>query len=124
MIHIKFVHQDDVYALEPMYGLVPDGEPSYPLVCPKCNDTLFVPVELPEEATISQPLGEMFRPNFKNPNLVIRGEPSLPSIAIYKAIGYNEQHRLKNFIGMAFVNEHGFELMIKAWSHVPVKHDC
>ncbi len=126
MIYIKFVHKDDVYALDPGYSLKPEGEPSPSLFCPRCGDTLFIPVKLPEDVTVSQPAGEMLRArDMDHKDILIKADQQkLPSIAVYKSIDYTEQARLKDFTGMAFVDDKGFELLIKGWSHVPVQHEC
>lgn len=124
-IYIKFRHKDDIYAIQPNYDLVPSGEYKPPKTCGRCGNTLYIPVELPEDATINQPAGDILRPLPKElPHLTIREEPQLPTLAVVRSILHPEIQRLKRFSSMAFVDSNGFEILVNGVSNQPVKHKC
>lgn len=121
--YIKFIHPDDVLAIDPLYNLVPDGEPEPVQNCPKCGEALYIPVVLPEEASVSQAMGELWRLNKESSDAVI-SEPELPVLGINKSLSYREQLRLKQFKGILFVNDKGFEMSIGDVSFEPMQHRC
>lgn len=126
LIYIKFRHKDDIFAIQPGYDLKPPGEFVQPRICGRCGDTLYIPVELPEDAVIQQPMGEAYRPfPIENPGLVIRGEPEPMTLFVpLDKPSLDEKGRLKRFRGMVFVDDNGFEMMIADVSRQPVKHEC
>lgn len=124
-VYIKFKHPDDIYAINPTYDLRSGDEFTTPRICPRCGDTLYIPVELPNEAEISQAMGVIHRPfPIDNPSLIIRDDPGPMVLGVYKSISYPEQLRLRQFCSIALVDEKGFEMLIKGVSRKPIKHEC
>jgi hypothetical protein len=126
IVYIKFKHQNDILAINPFYDLRPRGDDFIPpRICGRCSDTLYIPVEMPEDATITIPRGEIYKPLPKEyPSLGIRGEPDLPSLTVIKSLDYSEQQRLRQYRNMHFVDDRGFEMTIVGISEDPVKHVC
>lgn len=125
-VYIKFRHKDDVYAICPDYDLrMSKDEFVYPKICGKCGNTLYIPVELPEEITFSIPLPDIYKPLPRElPYLAVKSEPELPTLAMFGNISYSEQQRLKRFYSMGFVDSNGFEMLVSGISQQPVKHIC
>lgn len=125
-VYIKFRSKDDVYAINPSYDLRPPGDDFVPpRICSRCGDTLYIPVELPEGATINQPGSDIVRPLPRElPDLTIRGDSGLPTLAISKSIPAWEEQRLRDFSGMAYVDSKGFEMLIVGISRRPIEHIC
>ena len=128
ILYVKFIDPDDVYAIDPFYNSPsPDFEP--PKVCGRCGEPLYIPVDLPDDIEIQQPLGEIIKPlPIDNPHLVTRSEPSLPTLFVSKKLDPNDDwdeiQRLKRFCNMAYVSKDGFDMLINDISHKPIKHTC
>lgn len=123
-MYIRFGHKEDVYAIDTAYNLRPD-EAAPPLICPACGDTLYVPIELPEDITISISMGDIHRPfPIEAPHLVIKGEPDLPTLTAFRSISPSEQQRLQQFPSMVFVDGNGFDMLVNGVSSQPVEHKC
>lgn len=125
MIYIKFRHPDDVYAINPSYDLSFSGEDPLPKFCPRCGKSLYIPVELPEESSITQAMGNIFRPfPREKPGLIICDDPEPIYLGINRQLSFLEQERLKHFPSIAYVDDNHFDLMIDNYSTEPVKHKC
>lgn len=134
-VYIKFRHKDDIYAINQSYDLRPPGDDFVPSrICPRCGDTLYIPVEFPEDVEITQPMGEIYRPfPTEKPDFVIRSEPEpitlyvplqKPHPAFDEFDEIKRTERLKRFDSMTFVDANGFEMLIEDISRQPVKHKC
>lgn len=122
VIYIKFLHKDDIYAINSSYGLVGEFEP--PVVCERCGENIYIPVQF-SNITIIQPMGDVIKPlPTEIPYLTLRTELELPMLEVSRNITYTEKQRLKRFPSICSIDDNSFEMLINDFNHRPVKHIC
>ncbi len=126
ILYIKFIEPDDIYAVIPFYNSpLPPGAFESPRICGRCGETLYIPVELPDDTKAEQGLGVVYRPLPKeDPYLVVRSEPDLPTLSVSRNLDRDELQRLKRFHSMTYVGQDGFAMFISDVSRTPVTHVC
>jgi len=125
-IYIKFLHENDVYAINPLFDLIPLGDISPPKICSRCGATLYIPLEISgNEFSASIPMGEVHKPHpIEHPDLVVVSEPDIPTLARKGNLSAFEQVRLKQFPNMSYVGNDGFEMSIADISTKYIEHKC
>lgn len=79
---IKFANPEDVYKIDPLWNYNGEDWPSDMLVCPLCGGLVHLPVNLPDDAILIKPYGDVYRPlPLEAPHIVVRSDPDLPSIS-------------------------------------------
>jgi len=126
ILYIQFIDKDDIYAVDPFYDSPsPQDSISRPTICGKCAQSLYIPMEVPQDATVEIPQGEVFKPfPTEMPHLIIESKPELTSLSISKNLDYDEIQRLKRFRNMAHVDANGFTMFINDINREPVSHTC
>lgn len=126
IIYIKFLHKNDVFAIRPTFDLIPPGELCPSRICPKCNESLYIPIEIAKnEFSISMPMGAIYKPfPLERPDLITVSEPELPFLSCKKSLSYFEQQRLKQFNSVCYVDDNGFEMLIGDCSLTQTAHIC
>lgn len=116
--YIKFLDKRDVFALNAVYDLVPGGEPKPLLVCPRCGDNLYLPVDIDEKyVSVAIPIpssGYEF----------INSSANKITVNVIRELSAVQQQRLRQFYNIAYISNGGYALYIDDVSPNPMKHTC